>query len=305
MSDSLLLVFNELSAPLNPETLRVGSQWLETFSDILADPRCGSNRVLITPPNFLQYPIGEGHTIGRWLKKKRGDEPKWRRIILLLDKRRDFASFDFQDNDTDYRYAGDSVSGLALAHLEDGLAISFCSDEKWNLSLVGFEKHWVTDSDVEKCALTVTHASRAAHLESHVEWLKRWTAGPLNGKELWACRAELFPSLVFCDSVEEQVCGLSGGETRFKVASRAFAALQRYCDSWDTPNFDIHRLGNASGESLSTLNRYSEERTFECPDGEKRVFQWHLKKGDTRIHFFEFPATKTILVGYVGNHLRI
>jgi hypothetical protein len=55
----------------------------------------------------------------------------------------------------------------------------------------------------------------------------------------------------------------------------------------------------------STLNMYSKERTIRCPDGEKRVFQWHLKKGDTRIHFFDFPAAKRILVGYVGNHLPI
>ncbi|PYS40592.1 MAG: hypothetical protein DMG14_10035 [Acidobacteria bacterium] len=32
------------------------------------------------------------------------------------------------------------------------------------------------------------------------------------------------------------------------------------------------------------------------------MFQWHLKKGDTRIHFFDLPAKKRILVGYVGNN---
>jgi hypothetical protein len=309
VSDSLLLVFNELSAPPVTEGEWIGTQWLESFSEILADPRCGTSRILVTPPNFLQFPLGGGYSIGRWLKtNKRGDEPRWRRVNLLVDKRRDFAYFDSQDDDSEYSYSGRPVSGLPLAHREDGLAVSFCSDGQWDVPSVEFEKTWATDVDVETCTLSVLHASRASHLDPHIDWLKHWTAGPANGKELWVRRAELFPSLDFCESVEEQIRGLSGTEARFKVTSRGLAALQRYCESWDTPNFDIHRLGNgryASGESQSTLNTYSKERTIRCPDGETRVFQWHLKKDDTRIHFFDFPATKRILVGYVGNHLPI
>jgi len=51
--------------------------------------------------------------------------------------------------------------------------------------------------------------------------------------------------------------------------------------------FDIHRLSGASGESQPTLNMYSDERTFRCPDGAYRLFEWHLKRGDTRVHFID------------------
>jgi len=241
-------------------------------------------------------------------KTNRGDEARWRRVNLLLDKRRDFVHFDCDDDGVEYRYSGSPASGLPLAHCFDGLALSFCSDERWDLPSVKVEKIWATETDVETCTLEVLHASRASHLDHHVEFLRRWTAAPVNGKELWGRRAELFPKLEFCESVEEQICGLAAGEARFKVTAAGLAALQAYCETWDTPNFDIHRLGNgkyASGESQTTLNMYSKERTFRCPDGEMRVFQWHLKKGETRIHFFDFPATKKILVGYVGKHLSI
>ena len=86
---------------------------------------------------------------------------------------------------------------------------------------------------------------------------------------------------------------------------RGLRDLQYYCDNWNTDNFDIRRLPNASGESQSTLEMYSDERTFRCPDCDYRVFEWHLKRGDTRIYFFDFPDTKRILVGYAGAHLRI
>ena len=55
-------------------------------------------------------------------------------VNLLVDKRRDFAYFDFQDNDAEYSYSGRPASGLPLAHCEDGLAISFCSDGEWDVS---------------------------------------------------------------------------------------------------------------------------------------------------------------------------
>lgn len=308
MSGSLLLVFNELSVPEPPQKTYEVTQWLERFFDILLDPRCGTSRILATPPNFLQYLVTESCTLGRWLKTYRGDEVKRRRISLLIDKRRDFATFDLKDDDVEYRYSGRVALGLSLAHCESALAISFCSEEQWNVPAVSVEKSWATETDVETRALNVPHASRPLHLDFHGERLKLWTTGPVNGNDLWARKAELFPQLDFCDSVEPQICALNGGEQRFKVTCRGLADLQSYCESWNTPNFDIHHLGNskyASGESQTTLNMYSRERTIRCPDGEDRLFQWHLKKGDTRIHFFDFPNTKRLLIGYVGGHLPI
>ena len=88
-------------------------------------------------------------------------------VNLLVDKRRDFAYFDFQDNDAEYSYSGRPASGLPLAHCEDGLAISFCSDGEWDVSSVAFTKTWATDADVETCTLNVLHASRTSHLDLH------------------------------------------------------------------------------------------------------------------------------------------
>lgn len=128
---------------------------------------------------------------------------------------------------------------------------------------------------------------------------------PANGLALWIDRALFFPSLDFCSSVEHQITNLAGGEPSFKAIYRGFQDLQSYCDSWTTPNFDIHRLSNASGESRSTLAMYSRERTFLCPDGEHRLFEWHLKRSSFRIHFYCFERTKRVLIGYAGSHLPI
>ena len=67
----------------------------------------------------------------------------------------------------------------------------------------------------------------------------------------------------------------------------------------------MHGINNASGESAPTLHMFGDLRTFRCPDGQYRRFKWHVKRGDIRIHFFDFPTNQRLLVDYVGCHLRI
>ncbi len=122
---------------------------------------------------------------------------------------------------------------------------------------------------------------------------------------MWNQRESLFPSIEFCESAEKQIKNLGGDGARFRSALRGLQDLQSYCASWDEGPFDIHAFNSASGESKSTLAMYSAERTFRCPDGENRLFEWHLKRGDIRIHFREILEQRQILIGYVGGHLRI
>ena len=304
----VFLVFNELSAdPIGPD-IPTGRAYLEEFSNILIDQRIKGRKVLVAPPYFLQLQIGPGYSVGRWLGECR-DHDRRVRIKYLLDRCIDYGDCSAVDHDepgVEYKYSGELAQGLSVAHSMDGLALSFWSCEKWNTSSLDLEKSWIGNDDVETCALSVPHACRTSHLEAHEEWLQhKEPPPPSNGHELWDQRAFLFPSLDFCHSVKGQITALGGNQPRFKAILRGLSDLQKYCRDWNAANFDIHGLLNASGESQPTLQMYSEERTFLCPDGEHRVFEWHLKRGDTRIHFFDFPASKRILVGYAGDHLPI
>jgi hypothetical protein len=232
------------------------------------------------------------------------------RVKTLVDRRSYYADCDpageLESPDIEYKFAGREAQGLFVAFSMDGLAVSLSSHDLWNVAWIQVEKSWIDNQDVQSRTLSVEHACRAIHLDAHAQWLlEKEPSPPANGVELWDGRLSLFPSLEFCGAVESQIKSLGGNEPRFKAVVRGLGDLQIYCDSWDTENFDINRLSNASGESESTLNMYSNERIFQCPDGEYRLFEWHLKRGDTRIHFFDFPQRKRILVGYAGAHLRI
>jgi hypothetical protein len=306
---TVFLVFNELSTDPVGQDIDTARTFLQEFSNVLTDQRIKGRKVLVASPYFLQLQVGPGYSVGRWLGEYR-DHDRRVRIKYLLDRCIDYAecvaAYQNEPEEVEYKHAGQLAKGLSVAYIIDGLALSFWSYEKWNTTSLGLEKSWIANDDVETSSLSVPHACRTSHLEAHAEWLQhKEPPPPSNGQQLWDQRAVLFPSLDFCDSVEDQLTSLGGNHPRFKAVLRGLSDLQKYCNNWSTPNFDIHGLANASGESQPTLQLYSEERTFFCPDGEHRLFEWHLKRGDTRIHFFDFPASKRILVGYAGNHLRI
>lgn len=305
------LVFNELSVATMAPDQTVGTRFLDGFSEILLDRRIGSTKVLVTPPAFLQLQVSTGYSIGRWLSHySPGDRDRRVLVKRLIDKSIDYrqcvSSEECESADVEYKCTGDLSKGLATASLSGGLAVSLASSDRWNVATVRIEKYWIEDDDVQTRAVDVMHACRSAHLDEHPQWLLRTqTPPPAGGRELWDQRLSLFPRLDFCDSVEDQVSAIGGDGRPFRSALRGLRDLQKYCETWSTGPFDIHEINNASGESASTMEMYAKERTFRCPDGQYRVFEWHVKRGDTRIHFFDFPSQRRLLVGYIGAHLQV
>lgn len=302
------LVFNELSAFPLAQDNAAAKACLDCLSEALLDRRIPTGHIFVGPKHFLQIPICVGYSIGRWLSEFQDRDSRLRLRLLLEDRRRDYddclAIGGFAHEIVEYNLNGSKAEGLSTALLTDGLSLSVARDP-WDVTKVQIEKSWIDDDDVHSCALSVPHASRARHLDDHADWLRRFkTPAPATGLHLWQQKGTLFQSLDFCGCTEDQVVSLGGDGPRLNAVMRGLRDLNRYCEDWTSGGFNIKAIASASGESAPTLQKYGDQRKFICPDGKYRTFTWHKKLSDgLRIHFFDFPAQRRLLIGYVGKHL--
>lgn len=126
-------------------------------------------------------------------------------------------------------------------------------------------------------------------------------------ENFWKRRTKLFPNIVFCEEVKEQLQRLDF--SLMKNITRHLARMNEYITG-EVQDANYSQMGiEASRESSVTLEHYGHLRTFLCPDGKERVFSWHSKlKGrkNLRIHFYPPDSdVNDFLIGYIGQHLPI
>jgi len=130
-------------------------------------------------------------------------------------------------------------------------------------------------------------------------------------KDLWNKRNELFPSLVFCNEVESQLKTLNPSSEELKNIIRHLNIMNEYMEKILNKKIsvpDYQEMGvEASVETGITLIHYGHLREFLCPDGKKRIFNWHskLKGPNIRIHFYP-PGNdvESFINGYIGRKLK-
>ncbi|MCG2589519.1 hypothetical protein [Rhodohalobacter sulfatireducens] len=123
----------------------------------------------------------------------------------------------------------------------------------------------------------------------------------------WDRKESLFPNLVFCDGVKDQVEKLGTGKYFGQVVD-ILKEFDEANDGWSKGAFSYKEINNRSAlnispESKRTMDKYGNQRNFQLPDGSTESFELHIKTGDLRFHFFPNNDTKEIFIGYIGKHL--
>lgn len=201
-----------------------------------------------------------------------------------------------------------AMCGLGFTYLRDALAVSLPSDPCWQVDKVLLKVISLStiSNSIPEEVVEITHASLFKHITAHEEWIRnRLRSDIKDGVDLWNRRTSFFPSLTFCANVERQIQTLNPTMLG-PVVGRLFD-LQTHCKRWTSGGFNTEGLsGTPSTESDVTLRRFGQERTFRCPDGKPRRFDWHVRLTPNawRLYFFPCPETKQMIIGYVGPHLR-
>lgn len=269
-------------------------------------------RLLHTDDDVKDIELAPDYPVRRWLNDHEVDLEARRYFKVLAQKAPLLSSEPLaaaRASGMECFYHGASAKGFLAAFLIDGLALSICSADDWDVPLVDVECEELSETGLERFPYSLYHANCAQHInQDHAETIRKGTQypDPKSGEELWRQRDRLFPGLEFCESTAGQLCEIGKGDPRLDHVLRALKSLDTYIDSWREGAFDGRLVrGPCSEESNQTLQRYGDERTFLCLDGKYRLFSWHYKLLSLhwRVHFFPDEEQRKIIIGYVGRHL--
>ena len=252
------MVLNELSLQTPAADIPTARQRMSDLIDTVRQATAsGVKRVLRTTyPDLNTIALAPGYPVARWRNDGEVDLYERRFFKTLTFKAPVWAdvaeeiknNFDLSD----VCHQGDGAIGLGFAWVSDTLAVSWNSDARWDCSRLDLEVKRLDNNDnlIDE-RVEIVHASRRQHLQEHTEWIKtRLRTGVQDGVELWKRKNELFPTLIFCDSVAEQLQNLKTGNPMLRQVVKRLDELDNYCKNWTTGAFDLDILpSKASPES--------------------------------------------------------
>lgn len=307
------MVLNELSLQTPAPDIPTARTWMSILISTLREATAtGVKRVLRTSEEINSLELAPDYPISRWRNDKnvsREEKQFFRSLTSKAPLWTDVAEEFKDDFDlSEVWYENEAAQGLGFARAIDALTISFQSEKKWKPSHLNIAVKRLTENDelIDEI-LEIKHASCLIHIQEHTEWIKyRIRTTIKDGNDLWNRRKELFPNLIFCESLKEQLTSLNSQHPLLQAIQNRFFELEEYSKNWIKGSFDSKKIKNFSPESQATLEKpkCKQERTFKCPDGEERLFSWHAKLNFSGWRIYFFPQQPgTIIIGYVGPHL--
>lgn len=202
-----------------------------------------------------------------------------------------------------------ACKGLGAAAVLETCAISFLCDPIWDHNKLEMRRQFLSKSEqIENELDTIFHVASRAHFQTNLNEFQSWiNRGITDGQTLWSQRDTLFPHLILCGKVNEQLQKL-GTSKRINQIREKLTILNQFASKWQNGAFNLDALNQcaivASPESPSTLSKFGAFREFYLPSGKRELFSLHIKTGDLRIHFLPDDQNNKIYVGYIGPHLR-
>lgn len=121
----------------------------------------------------------------------------------------------------------------------------------------------------------------------------------------WKNRLFLFPHLVFCDRVWNQIAHLSITDDRFKLIKDKLKILNDFTGTWKNGPFEFKNLGlENSPDTTKRVKETLQFRTFDCPNIGNQTFslhaKWYFGSEPFRLYYFPNAGDHKVYIGYIG-----
>lgn len=199
-----------------------------------------------------------------------------------------------------------SAKGGLMAFEWDSYIVSFLSSEIWKNEWM--EGKYFSLNDEEAEVVKVRNCGILEHVGKIVESEKRKQQLIISsGSELWEKRKQLYPHLVFCESVKKQL-EEARVSIQIQTIMKRIQILEDYFATYDG-EFDKSKVGYGCRNESETVKNdrdLKECRKFLTPFGKEDFFYWHISFAGNypgRIHFLPDAEHKVGIIGYIGKHL--
>ncbi|BCJ57160.1 hypothetical protein [Micromonospora endophytica] len=303
----MLLVLNELSYRETKARREEVSDSLHGFVRLLRKVRQHRTDVaLVTERRFFDLDLGDDYSVREWAGDGRNrDAMRYLRGMNQRAPFREVAPADLRDG-TEYFHEEQAAEGLGTAHQVGGLAVSLPLAQPWEETSLRLSQRGLAENDAGTVTLTETevdvrHASRAAHVDRHRQWLCDSELTRIHtGAELWEAREDIFPHLRFLPRVAGDLHRLA--PAWLQPVKERLAELELTVADW-VPSAE------AAPQWRSKVTPESESRKALCrfvdTDGQAHLFDWHARFTPRagRLHFRMDGARQQFVIAYIGAKL--
>lgn len=305
------MILNELSAKFPVASIEKGrsimKEFLVTYQKM---KKIIHNDQVLLDKDYQGIYLADGYNIAKWRNDNLVDEETKRLFRILLNRSDTYDKVLYSESE--FICVDKSSIGCLIAYETNNCVISFLSDTYWESSKIQGRYVYLdeNDSTLLEEDVEIPNVSNSNNIQ---DFDKEF--GPIceqelrysfrTGSDILAKQEELFPNLVLCKNAEKQL-KYENDTININQISRKLLELQNYFSRVDNV-FDKNQLNNATPESSETLKAYSEEHTFELPNGEKRIFSWHIRftgKYAGRIFFEPDAPNKKCYIGHIGGKLK-
>ena len=293
------MYLNEKSWEILQDEPYIVDSAIREFLDIYAAvKRKYPRKEIYVPEDELIYLRSTKYPLEKWMASA---DQEYKRLFLTF--RGKCIRYSPED-EYEVTYKGETLKGGTEAYLNESFMMSICLDSKWEQKVIDGELCSINDSEEE-----IVHIQNVFDIgqleESSIKDIlaKESSINLYNYDELWRRRAELFPHLCFCPSVEQNLRELE--VFYLNQVLRKLEELETYCVKYGRGRFDATLLSKTTLESKSTMNKYETQHTFVDEDKVKHIASWHMRFTGIpgRIYFVPEYKENCILICYVGKKL--
>lgn len=268
---------------------------------------------IVFPESLFSISLCKGYSLTQWINDANVSKNHKQFFRRFLDKHCRY--YNTQSVDGDFSVLIDEQElpaiGCAFALEHDHVLLSLPTNSFWkNKSIAGEYSSLDEFGEVQismQCIDNIWTSMPQDEIVSN--YRKELSADITSGQDLWDKREQLYPNLVFCENIKDQLFDDSEKHHIIAVMKR-LERFQEYFSSCGS-SYDPKELGMEARTESETVKSDADLRNlrrFKLPNGNEEFFFDHVgfygKYSGGRIHFLPDAPNKKCYIGYIGRHLQ-